>query len=243
MKILGIIPARFGSSRFPGKPLAKIKGKPMIQWVYEGASSSGSLFDVVVATDNEEIFQCVEGFGGKAIITLPTHPSGTDRCLEALSKYEGEADAVINIQGDEPFVKADMIDDLAEVMSKDGVELATLVKRITEVDVLLNPNKVKVVLDRKNRALFFSRSPIPFYSGLMATEWIENHNYYKHIGIYGYSVDALREVTHMESSSLEKAESLEQLRWLENGKQIICGITKHESPSVDTPEDLAALIA
>jgi 3-deoxy-manno-octulosonate cytidylyltransferase (CMP-KDO synthetase) len=238
MKLIGIIPARHGSTRFPGKPLAMIGDKPMIQWVVERSLQSQSLSRVVVATDHEGIAETVRGFGGEVIITMSEHQSGTDRCLEAANKLGSEADAIINIQGDEPFIEPQMIDQLAEVILREEVELGTLVKSIETVETLLDPNRVKVVLDRKNRALYFSRSPIPHVAGKHVDEWFVQNRFYKHIGLYAYKIDALREITHMETSSLEKAESLEQLRWLENGKQVHCAITSFDSPSVDTPADL-----
>lgn len=238
MELVGIIPARFASTRFPGKPLAMIGDKPMIQWVVERALESNALSRVVVATDHEEIAETVRGFGGEVIITMSEHQSGTDRCLEAVNKIGVDVKAIINIQGDEPFIDPQMIDQLAEVIMRDEVELATLVKSIESVETLLDPNRVKVVLDRKNRALYFSRSPIPHVAGQKVDDWFDQNRFYKHIGLYAYKVDALREITHMETSSLEKAESLEQLRWLENGKQVHCAITSFDSPSVDTPEDL-----
>lgn len=238
MAVAGIIPARYGSTRFPGKPLADIGGKPMIQWVVERARQCKELDHVVVATDNGEIAQVVTGFGGDVVITMPDHQSGTDRCLEAVNKLDADFDAVINIQGDEPFVHPEMISQLVELVNREDVELATLVKAIDSVEVLLDPNRVKVALDRRNRALYFSRSPIPHVKGELVNDWFKRGQFYKHLGLYGYTIDALREITHMEPSFLEKAESLEQLRWLENGKSVYCAITAHESPSVDTEDDL-----
>jgi 3-deoxy-manno-octulosonate cytidylyltransferase (CMP-KDO synthetase) len=243
VKVIGIIPARFGSTRFPGKPLADILGKPMILHVLENAMSCPDLDKVVVATDHEEIKKAVEDAGGEVVLTMSEHESGSDRCLEAYNKQGEEFDAVINIQGDEPRLESAMISELVSIMAKPGVRLGTLVKRIEEVGDILDPNRIKVVLNSDNKALYFSRSPIPFYKGLMAKEWLIQHNYYKHIGMYGYEPSVLREITHMEVSSLEKAESLEQLRWLENGLSIHCGITRHESPAIDTPEDLQNLLA
>ena len=243
MKVIGVIPARFGSSRFPGKPLADIMGKPMILHVLENAQRCPDLDKVVVATDHEDIQRAVKDAGGEVIITLSEHQSGTDRCLEAYNKQGEEFDAVINIQGDEPRLESAMISELIQIMKKPGVELGTLVKRIDKVRDVLDPNRIKVTLNSDNKALYFSRSPIPFYKGLMAKEWLISHSYYKHIGMYGYKPHVLREITHMEVSSLEKAESLEQLRWLENGIDIHCGITRHESPAIDTPEDLQNLLA
>lgn len=243
MKVIGIIPARFGSTRFPGKPLVDILGKPMILHVLENALNCPDLSKVIVATDHEEIQRTVEEAGGEVMTTLSEHQSGTDRCLEAYNKLGEEYDAIINIQGDEPRLESAMISELVNIMRIPGVRLGTLVKRIEEVGDILDPNRVKVVLNSSNKALYFSRSPIPFYKGLMAKEWLIQHNYYKHIGMYGYKPETLREITHMEVGSLEKAESLEQLRWLENGMDIHCGITRYESPAIDTPEDLQNLLA
>ena len=238
MNILGIIPARFGSSRFPGKPLVKIGGKTMIQRVYEQAQKAEKLSAVIVATDHEEIFQTVQDFGGMAVMTIPEHPSGTDRCLEAARKYSEPVDIVINIQGDEPFIRPEQIDQLASLLEAENVELGTLVKPINDSDTLIDPNKVKVVLGAKNRALYFSRSAIPFVKDTSLKDWTSKHTFYKHLGLYGYKMDTLNEISHMQPTALEEAESLEQLRWLENGKLVYTAITRHESLSVDTPEDL-----
>lgn len=238
MKIVGIIPARYGSTRFPGKPLAKIHGKPMIQWVYENASKCEALSELWVATDNEEIMSTVQSFGGKAIMTMEEHPSGTDRCLEAYIKSGSDCDVVINIQGDEPFIKPEMLEILANLFNRPQVELATLVKKVESLETLLDPNKVKAVMSSTGKVLYFSRSPIPFCKGELAHNWLEKQSYYKHIGIYAYRIETLREICHMLPSSLEQCESLEQLRWLENGKEIYAATTKFESLSVDSPEDL-----
>lgn len=215
----------------------------MIVHVLENALSCPDLDKVLVATDHEEIRKTVEDAGGEVVLTMSEHESGTDRCLEAYNKQGEEFDAVINIQGDEPRLESAMISELVNIMAKPGVRLGTLVKRIEDVGDILDPNRIKVVLNSDNKAMYFSRSPIPFYKGLMAKEWLIQHNYYKHIGMYGYKPSMLREIIHMEVSSLEKAESLEQLRWLENGLNIHCGITRHESPAIDTPEDLESLLA
>ena len=210
----------------------------MIQRVYEQVQQASLVSEVYVATDDERIEAHVHDFGGKVVMTLPSHTSGTERCHEATERIGGTFDAVINIQGDEPFIVPSQIDELVTVLMKPDVSIATLVKRIDDEEVLLNPNKVKVVLDRNNKAMYFSRSPIPFLRDGKITEWLLKHDYYKHIGIYGYKTQVLRDIVHLEHSALERAESLEQLRWLESGIHIHCGITKHESPSVDTPEDL-----
>lgn len=241
MKIVGIIPARFGSTRFPGKPLAMIEDKSMIQRVVEQVLKSKFVQTAVVATDDERIAQQVQDFGGEVVMTLDTHQSGTDRCYEALQKLAPGFNGVINIQGDEPFISPKQIDQVAQLLM-DGAEIATLVKPISESSTLLDPNKVKAVLDNKNNALYFSRSPIPFLKAKDAHEWVNEHQYYKHLGIYGYQKSVLRNITHLPVSPLEKAESLEQLRWLQNGYNISTGITKHESPSIDTPADLEQVI-
>jgi len=191
-----------------------------------------------VATDHEEIFQTVKDFGGMAVMTIPEHPSGTDRCLEAARKYSEPVDIVINIQGDEPFVNPMQIDQLATLLEKEQVEIGTLVKPISDSDTLIDPNKVKVVLGAKNEALYFSRSAIPFVKNTSLKDWTNKHTFYKHLGLYGYKMDTLNEISHMQPTALEEAEGLEQLRWLENGKKIFTAITRHESLSIDTPEDL-----
>jgi len=242
MRLVGIVPARYGSTRFPGKPLVDIFGKSMVRRVYERASQAPELDEVWVATDDERIYDHVKAFGGKVMMTLSTHTSGTERCHEASELLSRGADAIVNIQGDEPFVHPKQISELCAVISRPEVGIATLVKRIEDPAVLLNPNKVKVVIDSANRALYFSRSAIPYFRDHSVTEWMAKHDFYKHIGLYAYKVDVLREIVHLEPSSLEQAESLEQLRWLERGRSIHCAITRYESPAVDTPEDLEGLL-
>lgn len=236
-KILGIIPARYASTRFPAKPLADIAGKSMIQRVYERASASGSLAKVVVATDHEKIFEHVKQFGGKVCMTREDHQSGTDRCYEALSQETEQFDYIINIQGDEPFIAPEQIDLLASCFST-AVSLATLVKKIDNAALLHNSNIVKVVLDINGNALYFSRESLPHQRGVTKENWLEHGIFYKHIGIYGYSSKALAEIVKLPVSSLEKAEALEQLRWLENGYSIKTKETTIESIGIDTPEDL-----
>ena len=237
MNILGIIPARHASTRFPAKPLADLGGKSMIRRVYEQAKKSKSLSKVVVATDHEEIYNHVIDFGGEVYMTSPHHASGTDRCYEVLSKETSSFDYVINIQGDEPFIAPEQIDLLASLL--DGkTELATLIKKIDSVEQLLNPNLVKVVLNKDQEALYFSRSVIPYFRNQEQAEWVIHHSYYKHIGLYAYRNDVLEKITRLEISSLEKAESLEQLRWLENGYKIKVKETSIETMGIDTPEDL-----
>lgn len=237
MKVLGIIPARLASTRFPAKALVDIKGKSMVQRVYEQASAAKGLEKVIVATDHEDIFKHVEAFGGEAIMTSDQHPSGTDRCREALDKQEGDFDYVINIQGDEPFIHPDTIDELAALLDGE-TQLATLVNEVKEAPLLFNPSIMKVIFNTKMEAIYFSRECVPYLRGYDKSEWLEHHTYYKHVCIYAYRADILREVTQLSLSSLEKAESLEQLRWLENGYPIKIGITSHESISIDTPQDL-----
>lgn len=238
MKILGIIPARYASTRFPGKPLAEVKGKPMIQRVYEQAKKCKTLSEVFVATDDKRIESAVKKFKGKVIMTSSKHESGTDRCWEGLKKIGGKFGAVINIQGDEPFIHPDQISKVAKCFNNQSVQLATLAMKMKNIHELTNPNTIKVIINKKKEAIYFSRTAIPYYRGEDFTEWLKRHTYYKHIGIYGYRSDILAEVTKLERSSLEMAESLEQLRWLENGYKISVEFTSHESHSIDTPEDL-----
>jgi len=239
MKFLGIIPARYASTRFPGKPLVDIGGKSMIQRVYEQVAPC--LDDVWVATDDERIFKAVEDFGGKAIMTSDKHPSGTDRCLEASQKIGGDYEVVINIQGDEPFIQADQIEALKACFEIPGTNLATMVKPFTiedGVEALFQTNSPKVVLNLKGEAMYFSRSVVPFLRGVPQNEWLEKGCFYKHVGIYAYRRETLTEIAALPQSPMELAESLEQLRWLENGYRIQTAITQIENLAVDTPEDL-----
>ena len=238
MEILGIIPARFASTRFPGKPLVDINGMSMIQRVYTQAKKSKSLFKVIVATDDSRIYKHVLDFGGEVVMTSVNHQSGTDRCKEALKLSRVECDMLINIQGDEPFIDPEQIDKLASCFYIKGVQIATLVKKITNLEDLFNTNVAKVVLNKNNEALYFSRCPIPFSRNYEEKDWLNQTTYYKHIGIYGFSKFNLNGVTKLEPSNLEKAESLEQLRWIENGFKITAAITSFESISIDSPEDL-----
>ena len=241
MKILGIIPARYASTRFPGKPLADVNGKHMIQRVYEQAKKCKLLTEVVVATDDKRIENAVKKFGGKSIMTSVKHESGTDRCFEAMTKLGKKFDAVINIQGDEPFIHPEQISLVAKCFKDKKVQLATLVMKLTSIHELTNHNTIKVIVSKKKEAIYFSRTAIPYYRGEDFTEWLKLHTYYKHVGIYGYRSDILAKVTKLERSSLEIAESLEQLRWLENGYKIAVEFTDWESHSIDTPEDLQKL--
>lgn len=236
-KILGVIPARYASTRFPGKPLINLGNKTMIQRVYEQASTSKSLLKVVVATDNEEIFQHVVSFGGAAVKTKEEHPSGTDRCFEAFEKLQEPFDYVINVQGDEPFIQPAQIDLLASLC--DGkTHIATLVKQIKDTETVFNPNVVKAIINKQQQALYFSRSAIPFQRGVEVNEWLSKGVFYKHIGMYAYKSEVLKQITKLAVSELEKAESLEQLRWLDNGFEIKAAITELETIGIDVPEDV-----
>ena len=236
MKVIGIIPSRYASTRFPSKPLAMIKGKTMIQRVWEQAWKS-KLDAVVVATDDMRIADEVLKFGGQYVLTDPNHRSGTDRCREALYMLEGQYDAVVNIQGDEPFINPAQINQVIELIGRDDTQLASLAKRIEDEDELFSPNVVKVVMDKQSNALYFSRNPIPFMRNLDHDKWLQNGEFYKHIGLYAYKTETLCQIAEMQSTALEMAESLEQLRWLENGLRIRMGITQLESLSIDTQED------
>ncbi len=239
-RILGIIPARYASSRFPGKPLVMINGKTMIQRVYEQCSRSKSLSAVVVATDDSRISDAVKAFGGAVIMTDPNHQSGTDRCFEALAKSDGSYDYAINIQGDEPVISPKQIDLLAGLLNG-KTEIATLVKRLKDESELFDPNVVKVVFSKNHRALLFSRSTIPHMRNVPENDWLTKGQFFKHIGIYAYRSDILKEITELNQSKLELAESLEQLRWLEHGYSIKIAETQYESIGIDTPADLEKL--
>ncbi len=237
MKFIGIIPARYESSRFPGKPLAMLGNKPMIQWVYENLAMA--VKNVWVATDDERIMKTVQNFGGNAIETLTTHQSGTDRCAEAARKLSENIsfDVVINVQGDEPFIKSEQIE-LLKLCFDSKTDIATLIKKVDGVEELFNPNRPKVVIDSTKNALYFSRSPIPFVRGSEKDNWILHHTFWAHIGMYAYTADVLQKITKLEQGILEKTESLEQLRWLENGFNIKTAETNHQSIGIDTPGDL-----
>jgi 3-deoxy-manno-octulosonate cytidylyltransferase (CMP-KDO synthetase) len=240
MNILGIIPARYASSRFPGKPLVDIAGKSMIQRVYEQAAKCADLTEVMVATDDDRIFDHVINFGGKAIITGSQHQSGTDRCAEVASIHAGY-DVIINIQGDEPYIEPEQISKLASCFEAPYTQIATLIKRIKTEQELHNTNSPKVVVNKMNEAIYFSRSAIPHIRGEEPQNWLEFYTYFKHIGIYGYRADVLQQITKLEVSALEKAEALEQLRWIENGYRIKVAETEFETYAVDTPADLELL--
>jgi 3-deoxy-manno-octulosonate cytidylyltransferase (CMP-KDO synthetase) len=238
-KIVGIIPARYASTRFPGKPLIDIQGKSMIQRVYEQAKKCSHLADVIVATDHAAIEKAVADFGGKSCMTSTSHPSGTDRCAEVIEKLDLQADAVINIQGDEPFIDPQQIMFVCQCFEDERTELATLIKKISSAEILFNPNSPKVIVDKEQFAIYFSRHPIPYIRGREEKEWINAHPFYQHIGIYGYRLDILKKITKLSPSILEKAESLEQLRWIEHGYKIKTAVTTLETQAIDTPDDLA----
>lgn len=240
MKFIAIIPARYASTRFPGKPLVDMRGKSMIQRVYEQVS--GVLDTVYVATDDTRIYDAVQAFGGRAVMTSEAHRSGTDRCYEAYCRIAGGEDVIINIQGDEPFIQHRQIEDIMACFADADTQIATLVKPFTEddgVEALFNPNSPKVVLNDRSEALYFSRSVIPYLRNYPQEEWLSYHTFYKHIGMYAYRADVLGEITRLPQSSLELAESLEQLRWLQHGYRVKVGITTQETIGIDTPADLA----
>lgn len=236
MKYIAVIPARFASTRFPGKPLAVLGGKTVIQRVYEQALSV--LPEAYVATDDDRIFNTVEAFGGHAVMTRADHKSGTDRIQEAVEKIGTNADVVINIQGDEPFIQPTQIETLIHLFNDPETQIGTLGKPFETIEAAMNPNSPKIVTDRRSFALYFSRSIIPYIRGIEQEEWLKHYPFLKHLGIYAYRREVLAEVTRLPQSALEKAESLEQLRWLENGYRIRVGITDMETVGIDTPDDL-----
>lgn len=239
MKFIGIIPARYASTRFPAKPLAMLGGKPVIQRVYEQVN--GVLDEACVATDDERIEAAVKAFGGKVVMTSTAHKSGTDRVQEAFEKVGRGYDVVVNVQGDEPFIQPSQLEAVKACFADEATQIATLVKPFTEADgweALQNPNSPKVVVDGRMNALYFSRSVIPYLRGVEKEEWLKRHTYYKHIGLYAYRAGVLAEITRLPQSPLELSESLEQLRWLEHGYRIKVGITHTETIGIDTPEDL-----
>jgi 3-deoxy-manno-octulosonate cytidylyltransferase (CMP-KDO synthetase) len=246
LKFIAIIPSRYGSTRFPGKPLADIAGKIMIQRVYEQVIQA--VEEVWVATDDERIAEAVRGFGGNAVMTSEEHRSGTDRCAEAvriISQSTGKKfDVVINVQGDEPFIQPEQVSTLKKPFVRDpGTEIATLIEQIVRTEVLLNPAEAKVALDIHGNAIYFSRLPIPMIVKKDQSEWVENFSYFNHVGIYAYRTDILEKLCMLQEGMLEKAESLEQLRWLENGYKIKTEVTDHGTVGIDTPEDLERIVA
>ncbi|HEY5326976.1 MAG TPA: 3-deoxy-manno-octulosonate cytidylyltransferase [Mucilaginibacter sp.] len=240
MNILGIIPARYASTRFPGKPLVDIAGKSMIQRVYEQAKKCIHLSEAIVATDDERIFNHVLNFGGVAVMTSSGHQSGTDRCAEVALQYP-QYDVIINIQGDEPYIDPEQISKLVACFKNTDTQIATLIKKVQNEQELFNPNSPKVVINKLSEAVYFSRSPLPHIRGQEQQNWLNCYTYFKHIGIYGYRADVLQQITALPVSPLEKAESLEQLRWIENGYRIKVAETELETFAVDTPEDLGNL--
>ncbi len=239
--ILGIIPARYASSRFPGKPLVMINGKTMLQRVYEQTQFSKLLTKIIIATDDERIEEHAKSFGAEVVITNPNHPSGTDRCFEAYQLLNKTFDYIINIQGDEPFLHPNQINSLAQIC--DGqTQIATQMIKCTSHDVLFDIGEVKITLNDKNEALYFSRSVIPFIKNVGKKNWHQHFDYYRHVGMYAYRIDVLEQITKLPVSNLEKAESLEQLRWLENGFKIKCVVTNYDSHCIDTPEDIEKVL-
>lgn len=244
-KSIGIIPARYDSSRFPGKPLILINGISMIERVYRQASICAKLSGVLVATDDSRIFDHVKSFGGRVLLTSVSHRSGTDRIAEVVRKLEEKGEryeVAVNIQGDEPFIQPSQIEKVVDIFQNLNAEIGTLVKPIDKSEDIFDHNIVKVVLDAHGKALYFSRSPIPFVRNTISDNWLKENNFYKHIGIYGYRTDTLMEITALEPSPLETAESLEQLRWLYNGYVVFTRITDIETIGIDTPDDLSKLI-
>ena len=236
MKFMAIIPARYASTRYPGKPLAILGGKTVIQRVYEQVKSV--LDDVYVATDDDRIYNTVTDFGGKAVMTRADHKSGTDRIEEAGEKIGLYADVIINVQGDEPFIQPSQIETLMQLFDAPETQIGTLGKPFESIDAVENPNSPKIVTDNRGFALYFSRSVIPYIRGKERDSWFGEYPFLKHLGIYAYRREVLAEVTKLPMSSLEKAESLEQLRWLQNGYRIRVGLTDIETVGIDTPEDL-----
>lgn len=236
MKFIGIIPARYASTRFPGKPLALLGGKPVIQHVYEKVAAV--LEAAYVATDDERIYDAVKSFGGQVVMTRTDHKSGTDRIEEAIEKIGGEWDVVVNVQGDEPFVAKSQLDTICHCFDDPNTQIATLGKPFESMEAVQNPNSPKIVVDNMGFAMYFSRSVIPYVRGKEKSSWLTHYPFLKHLGIYAYRKDVLRQVTQLPQSSLEIAESLEQLRWLQNGFKIKVGTTDVETVGIDTPQDL-----
>lgn len=236
MKFIGIIPARYASTRFPGKPLALLGGKPVIQHVYEKVAAV--LEAAYVATDDERIYDAVKSFGGQVVMTRTDHKSGTDRIEEAIEKIGGEWDVVVNVQGDEPFVAKSQLDTICHCFDDPTTQIATLGKPFESMEAVQNPNSPKIVVDNMGFAMYFSRCVIPYVRGKEESSWLTHYPFLKHLGIYAYRKDVLRQVTQLPQSSLEIAESLEQLRWLQNGFKIKVGTTDVETVGIDTPQDL-----
>ncbi|MEK6546912.1 MAG: 3-deoxy-manno-octulosonate cytidylyltransferase [Bacteroidota bacterium] len=236
-KVIAIIPARFASTRFPGKPLVDLGGKPMIQRTYERVKAVQGWQRVVIATDDLQIKAVAEGFGAEVILTRADHVSGTDRCAEVLRNVGEGIDYVVNIQGDEPFIEPAQLQELSEGF-KTNAPILTLIKQIEDVETLFSVNTPKVVINQRGEALYFSRQTIPYVRGIASEQWLAKHRYFKHIGLYAYRADVLLEISQLKPSPLELAESLEQLRWLENGYTIQTIETQYETVGIDTPQDI-----
>lgn len=243
MKVTGIIPARYASSRFPGKPLIDLAGKSMLQRVYERCLLSTSLNEIIIATDDQRIFDHAKTFTDKVCMTDANHPSGTDRCAEVVALMNLDTDVVVNIQGDEPLINPHQIDLLVSCFNDPQTQIATLIKPITNTEVLFNPNTPKVILDEHDFAIYFSRETIPHLRNIDKSEWLEHHTFYQHIGIYAYQTQVLQEITKLPQSALEKSESLEQLRWISNQYKIKTAITNEETIAIDSPEDVHRVIS
>lgn len=241
MSVIGIIPARFASTRFPGKPLIQIEGKTMLQRVVEQAKKATLLTEIIVATDDKRIEEHCKEIGVSSVMTNANHQSGTDRCYEAYTLSGSKANYIINIQGDEPFLHPDQINSLAKECFGEAQLLTQMIKCDSHA-VLFDTGEVKIVLNENNEALYFSRSVIPFLKNEKEENWHLKHNYYRHVGMYAYRADVLEQISNLGVSSLEKAESLEQLRWLQNGFKIKCVITKYDSHCIDTPEDIEKVL-
>jgi 3-deoxy-manno-octulosonate cytidylyltransferase (CMP-KDO synthetase) len=244
-RFTGIIPARYASSRFPGKPVIMIGNKTMVQRVYEQALKS--IDNVYVATDDQRIYDVVLNFGGKAVMTSPEHMTGTDRCAEAIDKITEltgkKTEVVINIQGDEPLIRPEQIDLIKSCFHDKNVKIATLIRKTTPGEDIFNPNQPKVILDSEGNAIYFSRTAIPFIRDEEPSTWSENHVFYKHIGLYAYRTETLKRITKLKKGQLEMAENLEQNRWIENGIKIRTAVTEWESLGIDTPDDLKKVLA
>lgn len=241
MKVIGIIPARYASTRFPAKPLVDIAGQTMIHRVYQQAKHAMSLDEVIVATDDQRIYDHVKSFAGNVIMTDSKHQSGTDRCTEVIENISG-FDIAINIQGDEPFIDPQQIDLLVSCFTNSSIDIATLVRKVENKEELFNENKPKVVLSNSGKAIYFSRQAIPFLRGIKPEEWLQQRPYYNHIGIYGYRTAVLKEISKLPISDLEQMEALEQLRWIDNGYTIQTAISNHSNDAIDTPEDLEHIL-
>lgn len=238
-KFIGVIPSRYASSRFPGKPLVMIGGKTMIQRVYEQVSQA--LDEVVVATDDTRIKDTVKSFGGNVIMTDSTLPNGTARCFQAVDRLQTNADIIINIQGDEPFINPKQIETIKQIFENSEVSISTLIKKITAEKDLTNPNIPKVIINKKGEAIYFSRSTIPFLRNVPKSDWLNHYTFYKHIGLYAYRKEVLEQLVNLSPTANEKAESLEQLRWIDHGYKIQTGITEFETIGIDTPEDIDSI--